>query len=57
MSDIVEIFSIIIGTFFVVFGARCLYEAELMNQSKRDAYRAGTHDYYGNKIEKSENNG
>jgi hypothetical protein len=30
---------------------------ELALAARRQCFRDGTHDYYGNKIEKSENNG
>ena len=46
-----------IGMFFVLCLVRDVYMAELELNARRHAYRDGTHDYYGNKIEKSENNG
>jgi len=42
------------GIVLVVLGAKILWVATLINDERKKAYRAGTHDYYGNKIEEDE---
>ena len=37
---------------FSVFAIKALWISSLMIDERKKAYRAGTHDYYGNKIEK-----
>jgi len=39
------------------FMVKALWISTLLLDQRKKNYRAGTHDYYGNKIEKSENNG
>ncbi len=36
--------------------AKILWTSTLMLDARKKAYRDGTHDYYGNKIEKDEKN-
>ena len=39
------------------FGFKILWVSTLIIEERKKNYRAGTHDYYGNKIEKYEENG
>ena len=39
------------------FGFKILWVSTLIFEERKKNYRAGTHDYYGNKIEKNEENG
>lgn len=39
------------------FGFKILWVSTLIIEERKKNYRAGTHDYYGNKIEKDEENG
>ncbi len=39
------------------FGFKILWVSTLIIEERKKNYRAGTHDYYGNKIEKNEENG
>ena len=39
------------------FGLKILWVSTLIIEERKKNYRAGTHDYYGNKIEKNEENG
>jgi hypothetical protein len=36
---------------FSVFAIKALWISSVMLDDRKKAYRAGTHDYYGNKIE------
>lgn len=42
---------ICIGIIFSILGIKALWISTLMIDERKKAYRAGTHDYYGNKIE------
>lgn len=47
LMDIVQfVFTII----FLVFMAALVWESTLMVDERKKNYRAGTHDYYGNRI-------
>lgn len=41
----------LVGIVLVAIGTKVLWIATLINDERKAAYRAGTHDYYGNKIE------
>ena len=53
LDTILTVFGIVVCAIF----CRGLYLAEVAHSARRQAYYDGTHDYYGNKIEKSEENG
>ncbi len=44
----------LVGIVLVAVGAKVLWVSTLINDERKKAYRAGTHDYYGNKIEEDE---
>ena len=44
----------LIGIVLCVVGAKVLWVSALINDERKQAFRAGTHDYYGNKIEKED---
>jgi hypothetical protein len=44
----------LVGIVLVAVGAKILWVATLINDERKKAYRAGTHDYYGNKIKEDE---
>lgn len=52
-----QIFMIVCSLYFGTLLIRQIYYMELALAARRQCFRDGTHDYYGNKIEKSENNG
>ena len=49
LDAILTVFGIVVCAIF----CRGLYLAEVAHSARRQAYYDGTHDYYGNKIEKS----
>ena len=51
------ILEFLIGAIITYYGVKALWISTLIIEEKKKGYRAGTHDYYGNKIEKDENNG
>jgi|TARA_A200000159_G_scaffold149471_1_gene158014 hypothetical protein len=42
----------LIGIILCVVGARICWESTLILDARKKAYKAGTHDYYGNPINK-----
>ena len=52
-----EILELLIAAIITYYGVKALWISTLIIEEKKKGYRAGTHDYYGNKIEKDENNG
>jgi hypothetical protein len=44
----------LVGIVLVAVGAKILWVSTLITDERKKAYRAGTHDYYGNKIEEDE---
>ena len=51
MADI-EFLAKVLGVVIIFFGFKAVWISTLMIQEKRQATKDGTHDYYGNKIEK-----
>ena len=45
------ILELLIGAIITYYGVKALWISTLIIEEKKNAYRAGTHDYYGNKIE------
>mgnify|MGYP003970351915 FL=1 len=52
-----EFLEIIFFSIFTVFAVKALWLSTQMLDERKQRYRDGTHDYYGNKIEKDEENG
>ena len=44
---------VIVAGILILF-IRVVWESELILEERKRAYRAGTHDYYGNPIERKE---
>ena len=51
------ILEFLIGAIITYYGVKALWVSSLIIDERKQRYRDGTHDYYGNKIEKDENNG
>ena len=52
-----EFLEFVFVAIIVYYGSKALWVSTLIIEKRKKNYRAGTHDYYGNKIEKDENNG
>ena len=48
-------FEIIVGSVLIIIMARIVWESSVMLAERKARYRAGTHDYYDNLIEKEDN--
>jgi len=48
-------FEIIVGSVLIIIMARIVWESSVMLVERKARYRAGTHDYYDNPIEKEDN--
>ena len=42
----------LIGIILCIFGVKLCWESTLILDARKKAYKAGTHDYYGNPINK-----
>lgn len=51
------IFTGAVGLVIAYFGVLVLLESSKMIDQRKKNFRAGTHDYYGNKIENNEEQG
>jgi hypothetical protein len=51
---ILEILNIIAGIIILTFMGYGIWVSTLVLSARKKAYRDGTHDYYGNKIDKDE---
>jgi|TARA_B110000977_G_scaffold81146_1_gene108597 hypothetical protein len=49
-----EILMALLSVIFVYIGLKALWTSTLILDARKKAFRDGTHDYYGNKIEKDE---
>ncbi len=49
--DISTIIGYLFGAVFCYFGVKMLMAAAEINDERKRGWRAGTHDYYGNKID------
>jgi len=47
-------FDYVVVAGILILLVRVVWESELILEERRKAYRAGTHDYYGNPIKKEE---
>ncbi len=52
-----EFLEFVFVAIIVYYGSKALWVSTLIIEERKKNYRAGTHDYYGNKIEKDEENG
>ena len=52
-----EFLEFVLVAIITYFGFKILWVSTLIIEERKKNYRAGTHDYYGNKIEKDEENG
>jgi hypothetical protein len=52
-----EFLEFVLVAIITYFGFKILWVSTLIIEERKQNYRAGTHDYYGNKIEKDEENG
>ena len=52
-----EVLGLIIFPLLAYVGVKALWISTLILDERKQAYRSGTHDYYGNKIEEYEDNG
>ncbi len=52
-----EFLEFVFVAIIVYYGTKVLWVSTLIIEERKKNYRAGTHDYYGNKIEKDEENG
>jgi ribosomal protein L23 len=46
-----EILELLFFAIITYFGIKALWVSTLIIEEKKQRYKAGTHDYYGNKIE------
>jgi ribosomal protein L23 len=46
-----EILELLIAAIITYYGVKALWISTLIIEEKKQRYKAGTHDYYGNKIE------
>ena len=52
-----EILELLIAAIITYYWVKALWISSQIIDERKQRYRDGTHDYYGNKIEKDENNG
>ena len=52
-----EFLELLIAAIITYYGVKALWVSTQILDERKQRYRDGTHDYYGNKIEKDENNG
>ena len=52
-----EFLELLIAAVITYYGVKALWVSSLIIDERKQRYRDCTHDYYGNKIEKDENNG
>ena len=52
-----EFLEFVFVAIIVYYGSKALWVSTLIIEERKKNYRAGTHDYYGNKIEKDEESG